>query len=44
MSLEKYVKYNWIEKEETSPEEIKNLFEIVDRDIKDSQKEMSCDW
>lgn len=44
MILEKYVKYNWIEAEPTSPEEIKSLFGIVERDITDSKKDMSFDW
>jgi uncharacterized protein (UPF0332 family) len=45
MSLENWAKNGWIRKHETSPQEIKSLFDIVDRDLQDARrKELSSDW
>ncbi len=37
MSLEKFLKNGWLKKHETSPMEIENLLNIVDRDLKDAK-------
>ena len=37
MSLEKWVEYGWLKREPTSPDEIKNLFSIVERGLTDSK-------
>jgi uncharacterized protein (UPF0332 family) len=45
MSLETWAKNGWLRKHETSPQEIKSLFDIVDRDLKDAcKKDLSSDW
>lgn len=45
MSLENWAKNGWLRKHETSPQEIKSLFDIVDRDLKDAcKKDLSSDW
>jgi hypothetical protein len=36
MSLEKWAEYGWLKAEPTSPDEIKSLLTIVDRDLKDA--------
>ena len=36
MSLEKWAEYGWLKTEATSRDEIKNLFAIVERDLKDA--------
>ena len=36
MSLEKWVEYGWLRAEPTSPDEIRNLLTIVDRDLRDA--------
>lgn len=36
MRLEKWLEYGWLKKEPTSPDEIKGLLAIVDRDLKDA--------
>src|ERR1700686_4969729 len=44
MSLEKWVKYGWLRREPTSPDEIKDLLGIVDRSLADSKvKAVSTD-
>ena len=37
MSLELYLRNNWLRRHESSTEEIANLFAIADRDIRESQ-------
>lgn len=45
MSLAEWAKNGWLRSHKPSKEEIKNLFEIVKRDLKDaSTKELSDDW
>jgi len=45
MSLESWAKNGWLRPHKTSKEEIRNLLQIVDRDLQDSQsKELSDDW
>ncbi len=36
MSLEKWAEYGWLKPEPTSPDEIRSLSTIVDRDVKDA--------
>lgn len=45
MSLQLWLKNNWIRKHSSSPQEINNLLEIVERDIRDAEfREVSPDW
>jgi hypothetical protein len=45
MSLEIWANNHWLREHKTSPQEIKNLFAIVDRDIEDANKaDLSSDW
>lgn len=45
MSIDELLARGILEKRPSSKEEIQDLFNIVDRDIKDSKaKEVSCDW
>lgn len=45
MSLDEWVQNGWLRKHKTSEEEINNLFEIVERDLKDAMSEgLSDDW
>jgi len=45
MSLESWAKNGWLRPHKTSKEEIRDLLQIVDRDLQDSQsKELSDDW
>jgi hypothetical protein len=45
MSLELYLRNNWIRRHESSPDEIKNLLAIADRDIGQSQvKGLGPEW
>jgi hypothetical protein len=45
MSLDNWVKNGWLRLHKPSKDEIKNLFEIVARDLKDaSTKSISDDW
>jgi uncharacterized protein (UPF0332 family) len=45
MSLANWAKNGWLRPHKSSKEEIKNLFEIVERDLKDaSSKGLSDDW
>lgn len=45
MSLESWVEYGWLRPHKTSANEIRNLFDIVNRDIEDARnKELSSDW
>lgn len=45
MSLETWVKNGWLRPHKSSPQEIKNLLEIVDRDLNDaSAPNLSVDW
>jgi hypothetical protein len=43
MSLEKWVEYDWLRAEPSSPDEIRNLFSIVERSIKDAHVEAISD-
>lgn len=45
MSLESWVEYGWLRPHATSATEIRNLFDIVNRDIEDARnKDLSSDW
>lgn len=45
MSLESWAKNGWLRPHRTSKEEVRDLLQIVDRDLQDSQsKELSDDW
>lgn len=45
MSLQEWHNNGWIRKHTTSPQEIKNLIEIISRDIRDAESnELSPDW
>ena len=45
MSLQDWERNGWVEKHKTSPQEIEELFQIADRDLKDCQaRDLSDDW
>lgn len=45
MSLKTWESNGWLRKHQTGIEEIQNLFEIVERDLRDSSnKQLSADW
>ena len=45
MSLKQWLDNRWLRKHKTDRQEIANLFQIVDRDLKDAQeKSISPDW
>ncbi len=45
MSLQDWEKRGWVTKHKTSPQEIEELFQIADRDLRDCQAEhLSEDW
>ena len=45
MSLKDWANNGWLRPHKTSPQEIRNLFNIVDRDLNDArQKGLSADW
>ncbi len=44
MTLKQWLENRWLQRHKTSPEEIKNLFQIVTRDLKDAQAGVSADW
>jgi len=44
MTLKQWAENGWLKLHQTTPEEIKNLFQIVDRDLKDSRSGVSADW
>jgi len=45
MSLKQWLDNGWLRKHKTDRQEITNLFQIVDRDLKDAQeKSISPDW
>jgi hypothetical protein len=43
MSLEKWVEYGWLKAEPSSPEEIRGLFGIVARDLRDAKVDAISD-
>lgn len=44
MTLKKWVENGWLVPHKTSPDEIKNLMMIVNRDLRDSHGAISDDW
>ena len=45
MSLKQWLDNGWLRKHKTDQQEITNLFQIVDRDLKDAkEKNISSDW
>jgi hypothetical protein len=44
MTLKKWSDNAWLRPHKTTPKEIKNLFQIVERDLKDSYSDVSADW
>lgn len=44
MTLKQWSDNGWLRPHKTTPEEIENLFQIVDRDLKDAGSELSADW
>jgi uncharacterized protein (UPF0332 family) len=44
MSLEQWAKNGWLRPHKPSAREISDLLEIVDRDLKDAQGNISADW
>ena len=44
MSLKQWADNGWLTPHQTSREEITNLFSIVERDLKDAQRDISADW
>ncbi len=44
MSLESWANNGWLKAHKTSPQEIAELFAIVDRDLDDAKGDISDDW
>ena len=44
MTLRQWFDNGWLRPHTTTPEEIENLFQIVDRDLKDARSGVSADW
>ena len=44
MTLRQWSDNGWLRPHTTTPEEIENLFQIVDRDLKDARSGVSADW
>lgn len=44
MSLQQWTENGWLRAHQTSPEEINNLLNIVDRDLQDASGDISDDW
>jgi len=44
MTLRQWSDNGWLRPHTTTPEEIENLFQIVDRDLKDASSGISADW
>lgn len=44
MSLQQWADNGWLRSHQTSPEEISNLLNIVDRDLQDASGNISDDW
>jgi hypothetical protein len=44
MSLKQWADNGWLLPHRTSRKEISNLFSIVERDLKDAQRDISADW
>jgi len=44
MTLKQWSDNGWLKTHTTTPEEIENLFQIVERDLKDARSGVSADW
>ena len=44
MSLKNWFNNGWLKKHQTSLQEIRNLYQIVDRDLSDARESISLDW
>ena len=44
MTLKQWSENGWLRTHVTTPEEIANLFQIVERDLKDARSGVSADW
>ena len=44
MTLSQWLENRWLQKHNTTPEEIANLLRIVERDLKDAGAGLSADW
>jgi len=44
MTLKQWSDNGWLKTHATTPEEIENLFQIVERDLKDARSGVSADW
>jgi hypothetical protein len=44
MSLQSWANNGWLRPHQTSPQEIKDLLAIVDRDLADAHGDISADW
>lgn len=44
MTLQNWRDNGWLRPHETTRQEIKDLLQIVDRDLVDARKDMSADW
>jgi len=44
MSLKQWAENGWLKPHKTSPQEIRNLLAIVERDLKDASGDISPDW
>ena len=44
MTLQQWAENGWLRPHKTSAKEIKDLFRIVERDLKDAAKGISTDW
>lgn len=44
MTLENWQANSWLRQHDSSPQEIRDLLQIVDRDLEDAQRDLSADW
>jgi hypothetical protein len=44
MSLKQWADNGWLRPHQTSREEIRNLLDIVERDLHDAERDISADW
>jgi hypothetical protein len=44
VSLKEWQEYGWLRPHQTSPQEIQDLLNIVDRDLRDARSNASADW
>src|SRR4030067_628179 len=44
MTLNQWAANGWLKPHKASPQEIRNLFSIVERDLKDASGKISSDW